>query len=427
MAGKDIIVMSREELKRLEIVKKVLQEGMKQVEAAEYLELSSRHMNRIVGRVRREGEKGVIHRLRGRESNRKMPEGKKEKIISIYRKKYKGFGPTLACEKLLEKDKLEISDETLRNWLLTIGEWQKIRGNRKHRHWRERKRKFGEMVQMDGSHHKWLEGRGPWLVLMAYIDDATGRVFARFYPYEGTMPAMDSFKRYIKRNGIPQSIYLDKHTTYKSWAKPTIEDELKGIQPMSHFERTLKELNVKIIHANSPQAKGRVERLFNTLQDRLVKEMRLRGIKTLEEANEFLEEYLLVYNKKFAVEAREKGNVHWKIPKKLNLNRILCAKTKHPVRNDFTVVHDKKLYQIKTKTNVKKVIVEERINGTLKIYDKSKQLKYKEILTLPQKQIKPKMKKLPIAIPKKKYVTPKNHPWRKSNLYYMSNNRGFQI
>lgn len=419
MAGKDIIIMNRKELKRLEIVKKVLKEGLKQVSAGEILELSPRQMNRIVQRVRKEGEKGVIHRLRGRESNRQIRKEIKEKIINIYQKRYKGFGPTLASEKLLEIEKLKVSDEALRKWLLETGEWQKIRGNRKHRHWRERKGVLGEMVQMDGSHHNWLENRGPWLVLMGYIDDATGRAFARFYPYEGTMPAMDSFRRYIKQNGIMQSIYLDKHTTYKSWAKPTIEDELNGVQPLSHFERALKELNVKIIHANSPQAKGRVERLFNTLQDRLVKEMRLRGVKTLKGANKFLKVYLPVYNKRFTVEAREKGNVHWKTPREINLDRILCAKAEHPVRNDFTVVHDKKLYQIMSLTNAKKVTVEERISGALRIYDKDVQLKYKQIYTLPKKQIKPTMKKLPVAIPKKKYVTPKDHPWRKSNLFYM--------
>jgi transposase len=408
MAAKDIIMMSREEVKRAGIVSKILNDGMRQAAAAEYLGLSRRQVNRIVQRVRKEGERGVVHRLRGRESNRRIDPRIKEKIIRIYCEKYKGFGPTLACEKLTEKNKLHICDETLRKWLLATGDWQKTRGTRKHRHWRERKHQLGEMVQMDGSKHRWLENRGPQLVLLGYIDDATGRIYGRFYPYEGTVPAMDSFKRYVKCNGIPQSIYLDKHTTYKSWATPTIEDELAGVKPMSHFERALKELGVTVIHANSPQAKGRIERLFNTLQDRLVKEMRLQGIKTQKEANEFLEGYLPVYNKQFSVEAKEKGDAHWAIPKGTDLDKILCAKTRHPVRNDFTVVHDTKLYQLHTKTNVKRVVVEERMNGCLKIFDNDTLLKHTEIRDLPEKRAGYKRYRKPtiqpaIPRPRKKY------------------------
>ncbi|KJU83965.1 transposase [Candidatus Magnetobacterium bavaricum] len=153
------------------------------------------------------------------------------------------------------------------------------------------------MVQMDGSHHAWFEDRGTKCVFMGYIDDATNRVYGSFYGYEGTIPAMDSFKRYIMKYGIPMSVYLDKQTTYKSPAKPTIEDEINGREALSEFGRTLKELSVQLIHANSPQAKGRVERLFQTLQDRLVKEMRLRNISTIEEANKFLDQYLSVIMK----------------------------------------------------------------------------------------------------------------------------------
>ena len=166
------------------------------------------------------------------------------------------------------------------------------------------------MVQMDGSHHDWFEGRGPYCVLMSYIDDATGKVSGRFYEYEGTIPAMDSFKRYIQKNGLPMSVYLDRHTTYKSTAKASIEEVLNEEVPLSEFERALKELEVKVIHATSPQAKGRVERLFRTLQDRLVKEMRLRGIRTIQEGNGFLKQYLPVYNRRFSVAPREEDDLH---------------------------------------------------------------------------------------------------------------------
>ena len=293
MAGKDIIMASHRELKRLHIVQKVIEGTVKQVEAAEVLWLSDRQIRRILKRVREEGTAGVVHRLRGKPSNRQMPKKIKSKVIAVYRTKYQGFGPTLASEKLLDAEKLSISDETLRKWLIESGDWKKGRKRKVHRQWRERKHHRGEMVQIDGSHHDWFEGRGPECVFMGYIDDATGRVFGRFYGYEGTIPAMDSFKRYIRKYGTPMSVYLDKHTTYKSTAKPSIEEELAGTEPLSEVGRAMKELGVEVIHAHSPQAKGRVERLFKTLQDRLVKEMRLVNIGTIEEANRFLGEFLV--------------------------------------------------------------------------------------------------------------------------------------
>ena len=281
MAGEDMIMARQGELRRLHVIHKVLEGIVKQVEAAEILSLSGRQIRRIVKRIRSEGSRGIIHRSRGKPSNRRISGKIKEKVINLYRSQYRDFGPTLASEKLLERDGIRINDETLRIWILGTGDWKKTRRRRRHRQWRERKQHAGEMVQMDGSHHDWFEGRGPWCVLMGYIDDATGRVFGRFYDYEGTIPAMDSFKRYIKKYGLPLSVYLDKYKTYKSTAKPTIEDELNGWEPLSDFERALRELGVEVKHANSPQAKGRIERLFGTLQDRLVKEMRLRGIRTI--------------------------------------------------------------------------------------------------------------------------------------------------
>jgi len=298
MAGEDMIMARQGELKRLHVIQKVLEKVVKQVEAAEILSLSARQIRRIVKRIRIEGERGILHKSRGRPSNRQIPRKIRDKVIQFYRRQYKDFGPTLATEKLLERNGIGISDETLRKWLMETGDWKKVRRGRRHRQWRERKHHCGEMVQMDGSHHDWFEGRGPRSVLMGYIDDATGRVFGRFYDYEGTIPAMESFRGYIQKYGLPMSVYLDKHTTYKSTGKPTIQDELKNTQPLSEFERALKELGVEVIHANSPQAKGRIERLFGTLQDRLVKEMRLRGIRTIEEANGFWEDYLPWYNRR---------------------------------------------------------------------------------------------------------------------------------
>lgn len=260
MEEKDIFKMSKKEWARLRVVEKIVEKQMTQGKAASILGLSERQLKRIVKRVRKEGMGGITHRLRNKPSLRKIPEQLKKEVISLYQETYSDFGPTLFQEKLLERDKIKIGKETLRKWLIEEGLWKRNRKSREHRHWRERKAYPGEMVQMDGSHHDWLEGRGHELVLMAYIDDAVSTVFARFYDYEGTVPAMDSFKGYIEQYGIPQSLYLDKHTTYKSNAKLTIDEELEGKrEPKSQFERALDELEVEVIHANSPQAKGRME------------------------------------------------------------------------------------------------------------------------------------------------------------------------
>jgi len=281
MVREDKVIMSVKELRRLPVIYQVMEKKMTQVKAGGLLGLTDRQIRRISQRVREWGEKGIAHQGRGRPSNRAIDQRLKAQVIGLYKKQYADFGPTLAAEKLSERDRIPISDETLRLWLLEAGIDHFQRRKRPHRQWRERKSHRGELIQMDGSHHKWFEARGPKCVLMAYIDDATGRVFARFDAYEGTIPAMDSFKRYVKRNGLPLAVYADKHTTYKSPDEPTIEEQLEGKEPMSQFERSLSELGVEMIHAHSPQAKGRIERLFGTFQDRVIKEMRLAGIATM--------------------------------------------------------------------------------------------------------------------------------------------------
>jgi len=404
MAREDMIMVGQGELKRIHVIQKVLEGIIKQVEAAKILSLSGRQIRRIVKRIRAEGSRGIIHRSRGRPSNRRIFHKIKEKVISLYRAQYKDFGPTLASEKLLERNGIGINDETLRLWLLGTGDWRKTRRHRGHRQWRERKHHGGEMVQMDGSHHDWFEGRGPWCVLMGYIDDATGRVFSRFYEYEGTIPAMDSFKRYIKKYGLPLSVYLDRYKTYKSTAKPTLED----LEPLSDFERALGELGVEVRHANSPQAKGRIERLFGTLQDRLVKEMRLRGIRTLEEGNGFLEEYLPIFNRRFSVRAKERENLHRPLGRGLDLDAILCIKTQRTLRNDFTVAHNRKLYQVEDKVHTSKVMVQDRMDGSIHITHKNRTLRFREIIErpIPEKGLLP-------GVRIRKSSTPStNHPWR---------------
>lgn len=409
MAGKDIIMVRLAELKKLKVIQDAISQKITQVAAALILGLSERQVGRLVKAVRKEGERGIVHKSRGKESNRKIVDEVREVVLRLYREQYHDFGPTLATEKLKERDGVVVSEETLRKWLISEGIWKPRRRRKAHRQWRERKECFGEMIQMDGSHHDWLEGRGPELVLMGYIDDATSKVFARFYDYEGTMPAMDSFKQYIEENGLPQSIYTDKHSTYKSPGKLTIEEELQGKEePLSQFERALEELGVEMIHAHSPQAKGRIERLFKTFQDRLIKEMRLRGIKSKEEANEFLKEYLPVYNSRFSLTPANNTDVHVRLPKELDLNRYLCIKTERTVRNDNTISHEGKLYQIEEAVISRRVTVEEKIDGSLHIRTKeSKTLKHRHIEARPEKEGR---EKDPRA--KKRYVPPKDHPWR---------------
>jgi hypothetical protein len=408
VAREDVVMARQDELKRLHVIQKVLEGLIRQVEAAGILSLSSRQIRRIVKRVKVEGERGIVHKSRGRPSNRRISRKIRDKVIQLYRKQYPDFGPTLASEKLLERDAIQVSDETLRRWLLESGDWKKARKSRGHRQWRQRKDHPGEMIQMDGSHHNWFEGRGPQSVLMGYIDDATGRVYARFYEYEGTIPAMDSFKRYINKYGLPLSVYLDKHTTYKSTAKPSIEDELNDVEPLSQFERALKELGVEILHAHSPQAKGRIERLFGTFQDRLVKEMRLRGIKTIEEANRFLEKYLPMYNKRFCVSSVGE-DLHRPLAKGMDLNKILCIKTQRTLRNDFTIAHNRKLYQIENALSASRVMVEDRMDGSMVITHRDEPLRFKEIATRPLRE-----KKQPSGGKGNKHPVPPSahHPWR---------------
>ena len=409
VAREDIVMMRRKELSRLHVVRKVIQGELRQVDAARMLKVSERQVRRWVRRVEAEGEQGVIHRGRGRRSNRAYPERLKEKVVGLYRRRYGDFGPTLFCEKLAEREGIELGRETARRWLKEAGVWAGARKQRAHHRWRERKRYCGEMVQIDGSHHAWLEDRGPKLVLMSCVDDATGRVLARFYEYEGTVPAMESFRRYVRAFGLPVSVYLDNHTTYKSPAEPTIEERLAGRRPKSEFERALEDLGVEVIHAHSPEARGRVERSFRTFQDRLVKEMRLAGIATMDGANVFLEAYLPGHNRRFEREVA--GDVHRARPALIDLDRALSIQTPRRVRNDGTVMHRCALYEILEPNRPKRVLIEERLNGELVISDQGRRLKYQR-LEAPKPRVavpEPVRRTRSRARP----AQPPTHPWKK--------------
>jgi len=409
MVGEDKVVMSGKELRRVHVIRQALEKQITQAQAGELLALTDRQIRRLIRRVKQEGDQGLVHRGRGKPSNRRIPETKKVKVLNLYEERYGDFGPTLAAEKLAERDGITLSAETLRGWLLAKGVKHFRRRKRPHRAWRARKAHVGELVQLDGSQHAWFEERGPRCVLMASIDDASSRVFARFYDYEGTIPAMDSFQRYVQRYGLPLALYADKHTTYQSPAEPTVEEQLAGVEPASQFGRALRELGVELIAAHSPQAKGRVERLFQTLQDRLIKELRLAGIATVEDANRFLKYYLPVYNRRFAVAPAQSADLHRPAPPARELDGSLCLKTTRCLRKDFTIAYAGQLYQIHDTIRARHVLVEQRLDGTLRLTHRGRTLDFHVIAARPV--LVAEAKPLPRA---HRPVTPKlNHPWRK--------------
>lgn len=412
MLEKDTIVVNVRELRKLQAANKAIGKEMSQKEAARLAGVSERQMRRVIKAVRSEGAKGVVHRARGKPSNRRIDGTIKEKVMRTYEDRYRDFGPTFACEKFRELDGITISRETLRCWLMADGFLKPRRKNKVHRLWRERKEHFGEMVQMDGSDHDWLEGRGPRLTLMGYVDDATGSFTGSFYRYEGTLPAMDSLKRYIGTYGIPQSIYLDKHSTYTVNRPLTIEEELTGIEKsLTQFERAAVELGIDLISAHSPQAKGRIERSFGTHQDRLIKEMRLRGIDTIDDANAYLKEYCARHNAKYAVPAKSKADFHVKVKKRHDLERILCIKERRRIKNDNTISFEGKLYLIEDKVDAKHVTVEIHTDENMVISAHNGRLRFKHIeprTKVSEIQTTCNTKERPIVIP------PPDHPWRRS-------------
>lgn len=421
---KDIIKMSKKELNRLEMIHQVLDKRIKQKAAAELLNLCVRQVGRIVKRVRQQGDASIIHGNRGKESNRKFPEKFKEDVLKIVKKKYPDFGPTFAAEKLEEINNKKLSRETLRCWMIKEHIWtpRKFKDKGNVHLWRERKACFGEMVLTDGSIHDWLEGRGPEMVLMAYIDDATGKPSGRFYPAEDATAAMDSFKRYIKKHGIPESIYFDRNSIYKTTREPNLDEELKGERPKTQFEKVLVILNVKPIHAYSPQAKGRIERLFKTFQDRLIKEMRLANICNMEDANKFLKTYLPKYISRFSIPAKSPENLHKKIPQNLDLNWVFAFRDDRTISNDFTVRWNNRFFLLTNPSlslKRKKVMVVENLKGQIRVCIKNKILEFKEITENTLEQIRKTTKLMKATAKKTKAKKPykpvENHPWRMQN------------
>lgn len=413
---KDLITLSHEEHDRLLIIRKVMKQEISQVEAADLLNISDRQVRALIGKVREKGSKGMAHGNRGRESPRKMARGEEDRIAGIIKDKYWDFGPTFAAEKLWEREKIRISDEKLRQIMIGAGIWRVRHRKGEVHQWRERKHFSGELVQMDGSHHEWLEDRGPKLVLMGYIDDATNNSFGYFYDYEGVQPAMESLEAYIRLHGMPRALYLDKFSTYKAIRPATLEELLRGEEAQTQFERAGKELGINIIHADSPQAKGRIEREFGTLQDRLVKELRLAGVCTKDEANRFLESYWPVHNRRFSRPAKRPDDLHRPIPKGLDLRDIFCLKGSRTINDGYLVRWKGRLLVIANPSIALKrrqTQVLEHFDGTVIIRFNGRSLDYREVQdikpgprpTAPEKKA-PEKKKGP-------YIPPPTHPWRR--------------
>jgi len=376
MLSEERIAMSQRERDVLKVMGPVLLGDRTQSEAARLLSKSIRQVRRIQRRLETEGDWGVIHRSRGRASNHKSAASFRKKVIAMYKADYGDFGPTLAAEKLAER-KLVVSSETLRRWLLAAGLWTRKRRRDKHRSRRPRRACFGEMLQADGSEHDWTEGRGATMELLLLIDDATNRIEARFYPGERLVSYFDLLGYWLKRHGRPCAFYADRSTIFQPQEKSFKAGK-------TQFGRALKELDVELIAAYSPQAKGRVERFFGFAQDRWVKEMRLAGVRTIAEANALIESKLQgEYNRRFTKQAASGNDAHRVLGTKHNPSAILSVQTRRVVSNDYVVRLNNRHYQLHKPAlpglRGGRVVMEERLDGTLAIRFGKKYLAYHEL------------------------------------------------
>lgn len=403
--------MSQKERTRLGVMKQLKAKQLSLVAAGELLELSYRQAKRIWRRYQERGDAGLVHLGRGRASNRRKDEKMRERVLARYQERYADFGPTLAAEHLA-REGLAVDHETLRRWLLAKGWWTIQRRRQKHRQWRERKGCFGELVQMDGSHHDWFEGRRGPAVLMVMIDDATNRTYVEFAEQETTRAAYDTFEGYVRRYQMPLKLYVDRDSIYRTDREPTVAEQLAGEVPLTQFGRAMKQLGVGIQLAYSPQAKGRVERRNGLLQDRLVKELRLAGISDLERANRFLEEkFLPELNRRFCVKPAKAADVHRPVPR--DLNQRLNWEEERVVQRDWTVVWQGRWFQIGAGHESlclvgKQITVRELRDGTVQLLRAGQKLKCRELLRRPVRVAEGK------ASPSGKGQTKPaaEHPWR---------------
>lgn len=410
------IFMTGRDLDRQHVLRQVIDGALTQLVAGRQLNLSDRHIRRLTQRYKRAGPKGLIHRLRGRASNRKLPEALINSVLNRINERYPDFGPTFAHEKLIE-DGFSISLTALRTAMMSTSIWtSKVRRPR-HRDRRERKASLGELIQFDGSYHRWFEDRGPTLCLLLAIDDATGRLMdGIFVDHERVETVMAFWRDYLLTHGRPVAIYLDRHSVYKT-SRP-IQREGEPLD-LTQFARAMKELDITLINAYSPQAKGRVERSFDTHQDRLVKELRLAGISDPTEATQFFREvYLPKHNERFAIRSKSPIDVHRPVRPMDNLERIFSSRETRTVMRDFTIRHQSQIYQLTKDQPVtvfpKDVItVETRLDHTLYLIHRGQELNYRPVAE-PQPIIKTHWV-LP-RTPQRAWRPPANHPWRHQNF-----------
>jgi transposase len=372
--SEDRIEMSQRERDRLKIMAPVMSGRRTQREAARLLGVCVRQVRRLQRRLERDGDAAIVHGLRGRPSNRRQPERLRRRVVDACREALAALGPTMACEKL-EALGLAVPKETLRRWLLEAGLWQPSRRRDTHRRRRERRECFGELVQADGSEHDWLEGRGERMTLIVFIDDATSRVVARFHPAETTEAYWDVLGRWIRKFGRPLALYTD-------WDSVFVDNSPGQKGAKTQMGRALGELDIQWIGAGSPQAKGRVERFNGTAQNRLVKELRLAGATTMDEANAVLEKVFLPwFSRHCTVPAASPNDAHRPLGPSMDLAAILCPHERRQVANDYTIRFENRVYQIlppaQSGLRGGGVTVERRADGSLRLRFKNAYLKFK--------------------------------------------------
>ena len=416
--------MSTRELRRAEVLGRVKGRTLRLVDAAKMLEVSYRQAKRLWQRYREEGGKGLQHRSAGRSSNRAKPEKFRRKVLQLIREKYSGteqqrFGPTLAAEHLADEDGLEVGEETLRRWMLAEGLWSRMRRRKAHRKRRERRQHFGDLVQMDGSFHAWFEERGPRGCLMNMVDDATTTTCCRLGEQETIWAAVGVLRCWIGKYGVPRALYTDWKNVYKR--QPTERERLQGKAPTTHFGRMCERLEIRIIAASSPQAKGRVERNNGVHQDRLVKKLRRQGIASYEAANEYLEtEYLAEHNRRFARAAARAEDYHVRAPSAAKLREVFRLETERWISNDWVVQYRGHFLQLKPQNKrygptQAKALVCEWEDGAVEVRYRGKRMEYEDLVARPR--VEPAAPREPRREPAqpRRSKPALNHPWREGH------------
>lgn len=381
--------MGMKERDRLHAIHNVLDGRITQAEAAKVLHRSERHVRRLCARVRKKGDAGLVHGLLGQPSNNRHDEGLSERALSaLHNPLWEGFGPSFSQEKLDELCGIDLGVTTVRRLMLLTGLWEAHVHRAKHRAWRERRPCVGMLTQLDGSPHDWFEGRGPRCTLIIDIDDATSRIlYGKFINEEDTPDLMRTTKAYIQRWGRPVALYVDKDSIYNVNRPANIEEQLSEKDPITQFTRAMGELGIEVILAHSPQAKGRVERGFKTHQDRLVKELRLAGISTQEAANKFLRKvYIPKHNRRYGVEPANPLDVHRPLLRSHDLDAILSIHKDRQVYNDSIVRCDNRFLLLAQGHGLRprtKVVVQERLDGTLRIAHEGRYLRFKHVQARP--------------------------------------------